>query len=82
MDNMNDIELTKKRQEEFIKYGKRQGFPVWVCFKVSFIGEVEELKVFFTPEAKDKYISQLEHGYNFIAYLTHVNDIKKVTYET
>lgn len=79
---MNDIELTKKRQEEFVKYGKRQGFPIWVCFKVSFIGDVEEVKVFFTSEGKDKYISQLEHGYNFIAYLTHVNDIKKVSYET
>lgn len=82
MDNMNDIDLTKQRQEEIAKYGKRQGFPVWVCFKVSCIGEVEELKVFFTLEGKDKYISQLEHGYNFIAYLTHVNDIKKFTYET
>ena len=27
---MNDMELTKQRQEHIKKYGVQQGFPVWV----------------------------------------------------
>ena len=79
---MNDIELTKQRQEEISKYGKRQGFPVWVCFKLNYLQDIEEVKTFFTPQAKDDYISQKIDGYNFVAYLTYSNDVKKVSYST
>ena len=77
----NDIELTKQRQAHQAKYGIEKGFPVWVCFKVDYNQDIKELKVFFTPQAKDKYISTLEHGYNFVAKLVYVQDIKTVQYE-
>ena len=79
---MNDIELTKKRQEEFAKYGKQQGFPVWVCFKLDYLQDIVEIKTFFTVKGKDDYISQKIDDYNFVAYLTYANDIKKVSYST
>lgn len=79
---MNDIELTKKRQEEISKYGKRQGFPIWVCFKLNYLGDIVEIKTFFTVNAKDDYISQKIDDYNFVAYLTYSNDVKKVSYST
>ena len=77
---MNDIELTKKRQEEIAKYGKRQGFPIWVCFKLNYLEDIVEIKTFFTVQGKDNYISQKIDGYNFVAYLTYSNDIKNVSY--
>nr|DAJ98047.1 MAG TPA: hypothetical protein [Caudoviricetes sp.] len=77
---MNDIELTKKRQEEIAKYGKRQGFPIWVCFKLNYLEDIVEIKTFFTVQGKDNYISQKIAGYNFVAYLTYSNDIKNVSY--
>ncbi len=77
---MNDIELTKQRQEELAKYGKRQGFPVWVCFKINYLEDIVEIQTFFTVQGKDDYISQKIDGYNFVAYLSYANDIKKVSY--
>ena len=79
---MNDIELTKQRQEEIAKYGKRQGFPVWVCFKLNYLQDIVEIKAFFTVKGKDAYISQKVDDYNFVAYLTYSNDVKKVSYST
>lgn len=77
---MNDIELTKQRQKEIAKYDKRQGFPIWVCFKMNYLGDITEIKTFFTASAKDEYISQKVDDYNFVAYLTYSNDVKKVSY--
>lgn len=77
---MNDIELTKQRQEELAKYGKRQGFPIWVWFKMNYLGDIVEIKTFFTVKGKDDYISQKIDDYNFVAYLTYCNDVKKVSY--
>ena len=78
----NDIELTKQRQAHQAKYGIEKGFPVWVCFKVDYNQDIKELKVFFTPQAKDKYISDPEDGFNYVARLIHVEDVKMVKYDT
>lgn len=70
----NDIELTKQRQDDIAKYGKRQGFPVHLL-----IWE-DNYKVFFTKIGMERYIETNKiRSYEY--RLLHVNDVRKVEYE-
>lgn len=70
----NDIELTKQRQENIVKYGKQQGFPVFILIYD------ENYKVFFTKIGMERYIEQNKiRSYEY--RLLHANDVRKVEYE-
>lgn len=70
----NDIELTKQRQENIVKYGKQQGFPVFILIYD------ENYKVFFTKIGMERYIEQNKiRKYEY--RLLYANDVKKVEYE-
>lgn len=70
----NDIELTKQRQDEITKYGKRQGFPVHLLIYDG------NYKVFFTKIGMERFIEQNKiRRYEY--RLVHVNDVRKVEYE-
>ena len=70
----NDIELTKKRQEEIKLNGKPCGFPVHLLM---FEGNY---KVFFTKIGMEKFIEQNKiRKYKY--KLVHANDVRKVEYE-
>lgn len=70
----NDIELTKQRQENIVKYGKQQGFPVFILIYD------ENYKVFFTKIGMERYIEQNKiRSYEY--RLVHAEDVKKVEYE-
>lgn len=70
----NDIELTKQRQENIVKYGKQQGFPVFILIYD------ENYKVFFTKIGMERYIEQNKiRKYEY--RLVHAEDVKKVEYE-
>lgn len=71
----NDIELTKKRQEEIkLNNGKQQGFPLHLLI---FEGNY---KVFFTKIGMERYIETNKiRKYKY--RLVHANDVRKVEYE-
>lgn len=70
----NDIELTKQRQENIVKYGKQQGFPIFILIYD------ENYKVFFTKIGMERYIEQNKiRSYEY--RLVHAEDVKKVEYE-
>ena len=70
----NDIELTKQRQEDIVKYGKPCGFPVHLLI---FEGNY---KVFFTKNGMERFIEQNKiRKYEY--RLLHADDVKKVEYE-
>lgn len=74
---MNDMELTRQRQEHQKKYGIQKGFPVHVII----LGN-KNAKVFFTITALERYKSRLErHKIKYNYKLVHVNDVKYVEYE-
>lgn len=70
----NDIELTKKRQEDMKLNGKPCGFPLHLLI---FDGNY---KVFFTKIGMERYIE--ENKIRVYEYrLVHVDDVRKVEYE-
>ena len=70
----NDIELTKKRQEEIKLNGKPCGFPLHLLI---FEGNY---KVFFTKIGMERYIETNKiRKYKY--RLVHATDVKKVEYE-
>lgn len=70
----NDIELTKQRQENIVKYGKQQGFPVFILIYD------ENYKVFFTKIGMERFIEENKiRKYKY--RLVHAEDVKKVEYE-
>ena len=73
---MNDIELTKKRQEYIEKYGLQKGFPIHVVLTLD---EDIKSKVFFTRDAAFEYIDSLECEY--IYELAHADDVREVSYK-
>ena len=70
----NDIELTKKRQEEMKLNGKPCGFPIHL---LTWEGNY---KVFFTKIGMERYIEQNKiRKYEY--RLVHADDVRKVKYE-
>ena len=70
----NDIELTKKRQEEIKLNGKHCGFPLHLLI---FEGNY---KVFFTKIGMERYIETNKiRVYEY--RLVHANDVREVKYE-
>lgn len=70
----NDIELTKQRQENVAKYGKKCGFPVHLL-----IWE-DNYKVFFTKIGMERYIEENKiRRYEY--RLVHADDVREVKYE-
>lgn len=72
--NLNDIELTKLRQQQ----ERKHGFPVWTV-KVLY----DDTYIFFTRKGKDEFIELKEsEGYKCIAQVKYVTDVKHVRYES
>ena len=72
--NLNDMELTKLRQQQEYK----EGFPVWTV-KVLY----DDIYIFFTRKGKDEFIELKEsEGYKCIAQVKYVTDVKHVSYES
>ena len=72
--NLNDMELTKLRQQQ----ERKEGFPVWTI-KVLY----DDIYIFFTRKGKDEFIELKEtEGHKCIAQVKYVTDVKHVSYES
>lgn len=71
---MNDIELTRQRQENQRKYGIQQGFPVYVVTILP-----NDIHVFFTHRGKEEFIKGLDCKYK--EEIKHVTDVSHVCFE-
>lgn len=71
---MDDIELTRQRQEHQRKYGIQQGFPVHVIIVFP-----NDIHVFFTHKGKEEFIKGLNCNYK--EEIKHVPDVTHVCFE-
>lgn len=71
---MNDVELTRQRQENNKKYGIQQGFPVYVVTILP-----NDIHVFFTHKGKEEFIKGLNCNYK--EEVKHVTDVTHVCFE-
>ena len=71
---MNDVELTRQRQEHNKKYGIQQGFPVYVVTILP-----NDIHVFFTHRGKEEFIKSLDCEYK--EEIKHVTDVTHVCFE-
>lgn len=71
---MNDIDLTKQRQENNKKYGIQQGFPVYVVTILP-----NDIHIFFTHKGKENFIKGLNDNYK--EEIKHVTDVSHVCFE-
>ena len=71
---MDDIELTRQRQEHQRKYGIQKGFPVHVITVFP-----NDIHVFFTHKGKEEFIKGLNCNYK--EEIKHVTDVTYVCFE-
>lgn len=71
---MDDIELTRQRQEHQRKYGIQKGFPVHVITVFP-----NDIHVFFTHKGKEEFIKGLNCNYK--EEIKHVTDVTHVCFE-
>ena len=74
---MNDVELTKLRQEYNAKYGIPVGFPIHIILLED---EEAPVKAFFTKAGMDEYLSQLSLEVKYKYKLAHAGDVSNVSY--
>lgn len=71
---MDDIELTRQRQEHNKKYGIQKGFPVHVVTVFP-----NDIHIFFTHKGKEEFIKGLNCNYK--EEIKHVTDVNRVCFE-
>ena len=71
-----DVLLTKMRQEELEKYGRRSGLPLYL---VIVKGNEVEYKAFLSVKCKDDYIKSLDIEYEEV--MTFITDVKRCEFE-